>query len=534
MSLINYHKISPNKFSIFALFYIVALWLEMSENWDTPWATLVGLVLLVSIAFSKITPIKFAFFLVLNTAYFLYFHFPEVANHVNLIIFANLAILITIAYSYIRPRQFSQPDDLYRAIASPLRISLISVYFWAGFHKLNTAFLDPQFSCSNSMFLGVIEVLKSTIWGIPTAVLVGAIAIVFLSKVIPNYAINFVRQNSRWLFIILAFCLALAALAIGALFYFELTSSLFSAFVLATSIMVLLWEIAGAIMMFSPQLQVIVFFWSMLMHLVLAPIGFVDFGSLAFAFWLTFIPSNYISCWQQPLTVPWLQWRLNRSFVYLTINIVIGIISGIYYLAYPEFNLQAIAGTLFIISVLIVIYPIVKKLIEQPNSWQGVAIIDRKMPKFMYLFIALLSLYASTSYLGLRTAGNFSMFSNLRTEGTASNHLLLRNNPLKIWNYQEDVVEIMKIDDESAKIGHKYRPLQDHFLPVVEFRKLIYQWTKAGYTVPLKFKYGDRTYTTNNIVKDPTWATPKRTWEMKLMDFRIIQPDNDEPNYCRW
>jgi len=62
-----------------------------------------------------------------------------------------------------------------------------------------------------------------------------------------------------------------------------------------------------------------------------------------------------------------------------------------------------------------------------------------------------------TSYLGLRTAGNFSMFSNLRTEGPGSNHLLLGANPLKRGHYQEDAVHILAIDDERARIGHRYQ-----------------------------------------------------------------------------
>ncbi|MEM6611369.1 MAG: hypothetical protein AAF652_03775 [Cyanobacteria bacterium P01_C01_bin.72] len=534
MSTINQTKVVSDNFAIFSIFYSIALWLEMSERWDTPWATVITLALLLFISLTKINRVKFSLFLILNTAYSLYFHFPEVANHVNLIIFANLAILVTIAYGYLRQNQFNQSHDLYRAIASPLRVSLIAVYFWAGFHKLNSAFLDPQFSCSNSMFLGVLEVLKSTILGIPAALVLGAITITFISKVIPVRAINLAQQNSKWLLIILALCLAAAGIAIGALFYFELTGSLFSAFVLATSIMVLLWELMGALMMFIPRLQVIIFIWSMLMHLVLAPIGFVDFGSLAFAFWLTFIPPNYVECLQQMLTIPGLQWQIDRSLIYLLINIIVGLISGLYYLAYPEFNINESAGVLFMIAVLIVIYPVVKKLVDEPNSWRGVKIIDRKMPKFMYLFIFFLSVYAATSYLGLRTAGNFSMFSNLRTEGETSNHLLLGNNQLKIWNYQEDVIKILEIDDESAKIGHKYRPLQDHFLPAVEFKKLVHKWTKAGYTVPLTYEYGDRIYRTDNVVNDPLWLTPKLNWEMRLMDFRVIQPDNGEPNYCRW
>ena len=47
------------------------------------------------------------------------------------------------------------------------------------------------------------------------------------------------------------------------------------------------------------------------------------------------------------------------------------------------------------------------------------------------------------TYLGFRTAGNFTMFSNLRTEGTRSNYLLLARDPLKIGGYQANVVRFL-------------------------------------------------------------------------------------------
>jgi hypothetical protein len=530
-NLINEKYLFRNNLAIFATFYVVALWLEMAENWETPWATFLGLILLVGVIASGIDRIKFWIFVVLNTLYTLYFHFPDVANHVNLIVFCNLFIVVVAVYSWLFPERFSQPEAYYKAIASPVRLSLIAVYFWAGFHKLNTDFFSPQFSCSNSMFLGIIEMLTSTIFGIPVVLFLGAIAFIFVKNVIPQNVWHQVLQNRRK---ILVASIVSLILITGILIYLNSRDLVFPLFILATSIVVLIWELVGGIALFIPKWQLAMFLFSLFMHLVLSPIGFVDFGSLAFALWLTFIPSNYYSYLSQSVRIPLINLRLNRILLYVVINIIGGLISGIYYLAYPKFNINAIAGILFIISVLIVIAPLIKNILISPNSWGGVAVIDRQMPKFMYVFIALLFLYAATPYLGLRTAGNFSMFSNLRTEGVTSNHLLLGSNPLKIWNYQEDVVKVIEIDDKKAEIGHKYRPLKNHSIPVVEFKKLIYQWTKARYRIPLTFEYNNRIYTTTDIVNEPQWRTSQRNWEMFLMDFRVIQPDNGEPNYCRW
>ena len=61
--------------------------------------------------------------------------------------------------------------------------------------------------------------------------------------------------------------------------------------------------------------------------------------------------------------------------------------------------------------------------------------------------ISLFVVFVMSPYLGLRTAGCLTMFSNLRTEGQTSNHLLLRNNPFKFFNYQEDHIYIVDIDE---------------------------------------------------------------------------------------
>lgn len=124
------------------------------------------------------------------------------------------------------------------------------------------------------------------------------------------------------------------------------------------------------------------------------------------------------------------------------------------------------------------------------------------------------------------------MFSNLRTEGSASNHFLLGGNPLKLWGYQEDVIRFIDIDDRKAQIAYQYQPLQGNLLPAVEFRKLVYAWTRAGTTIPMQFEYRGRIYSTKDIVNDPVWRTDARDWEMVLMDFRSIQPVG--PNQCRW
>ena len=97
-----------------------------------------------------------------------------------------------------------------------------------------------------------------------------------------------------------------------------------------------------------------------------------------------------------------------------------------------------------------------------------------------------LLLFGLTSYFGLRTAGNFSMYSNLRTEAGRSNHLVLGDNQLKWASYQDDVVRIVDIGN-GAKIRrylNRWGKLEGNLLPLVEFRKLLLKWRKERKVIP--------------------------------------------------
>jgi hypothetical protein len=188
----------------------------------------------------------------------------------------------------------------------------------------------------------------------------------------------------------------------------------------------------------------------------------------------------------------------------------------------------------FNLGTLVMLCPVLRTLVAgtADSRWSGVPIRRGVTPAWLFAAPACLALLGFTGYAGLRTAGNFTMFSNLRTEGPRSNHLLLTANPLKRWGYQEDVVHFTRFDDQLVPAAYRGQHLAGMELPVVEFRKWIYQWKAAGRPVPLEFVYAGRVYRTPNITEEPDWRTPARTWEMRLMDFRLIQPEG--PNRCRW
>ena len=524
-----------NPFSIFAVLYMTAVILEMSEGWEDPGFTFFFLLVAVGTVLTGVTRVKFLVFLILTTAYFLIFLFPEVANHVNLIIYCNTVVVLTMAYAYLRHRDSVTDDEYFEMIRPVLRVSLMLVYFLAGFHKLNEDYFNPEVSCAADRFRMLVSLMQKSILGVPVGLVLSALGLFILYRLIRGGRFGAPGERVFTLLVVLFVGGVLCGVLIVLLeAQFDNAAALRS-IGLAMGVLIVLWELIGSLMLAVPRYQAVMVPFSLAMHAVLATVGFVDFGALALSLLFTFVPSNYYQVLTTHANLRFSGLLVHRAHVYFSINIIGGVLSGIDVHIYHFFNSEFFTGMLFNLSVLIFIWPILSTIFSpSPRPiWGGVPVFNRKMPMFLYIFPVLLLLFGMSSYVGLRTAGNFSMFSNLRTEGNGSNHLLLRNNPIKIWAYQEDVVRIIEIDDEYGAVIHHYgRFRRGYELPVIEFRKWIYVWTQAGFEVPLTIEYRGKIYSTKDIVKDPVWRTDERTWEMVLMDFRAIQPDGH--NLCRW
>ena len=474
-------------FSIFAILYMTSFLLEMTESWKHPGFSTIFVVLISTLVFTKITRLKFLLFLVASTSYLLIFRFPEVANHVNLILLVNFSLIIGILYSW---QHSSSTDEHYLQMMLPFfRFSVVLIYFLAGFHKFNQDFFHPDVSCAGGLLVaGFLPMLTSKVLGIPSILLLVGSFVILISKLWGNP----LRHLPRVVQFSLLMLLTLIAVALAGIFLTmqgQFPVGFKAATIISLAIVVIIWELVGSLLLIFPRFQGPILLFSWAMHASFAFIGFVDFGTLAFALLFTFIPPNYFELLKSKSSLQLGKYRIHRVHSYFLILLFGSILSGIHYWLGADLgDIKFLNGLLLNLAVILLIWPILQTLCSANRlPWKGVPLWTKQTPKFISVLILLLFLHGITPYFGLRTAGNFSMFSNLRTEGEVSNHLLLASNPLKIWGYQEDVVEVLEIDDETAKIGHQYKPLQGYKLPVIEFKKLIYKWTKAKYTVPVRF-----------------------------------------------
>jgi hypothetical protein len=278
-----------NPFSVFALFYMTAVFLEMAEGWEDPRFTIGFLLISTLIIVTRVTRIGFLVFLVLATAYFLIGPFPEVANHVNLILYCNIVMMVAMIYSFVRYRDFATDNDYFEMIRSVLRASLILVYVLAGFHKLNRDFLDPHVSCAGGMLSNIVSMMQSHILGVPSALVLAAWGLFVIWRLIG--VTRFVALGPRATTLLLILCVGGAlcgALIILLEARFGTPAALRLSAALATAILVICWELIGGLLLAVPRFQVAILPFSLTMHAVLAMVGFVDFGALAFSLLFTF------------------------------------------------------------------------------------------------------------------------------------------------------------------------------------------------------------------------------------------------------
>ena len=362
-----------NPFSIFAVLYMTAVILEMSEGWEDPGFTFFFLLVAVGKVLTGMTRVKFLGFLILTTAYFLIFLFPEVANHVNLIIYCNIVMVLTVAYAYLRHRDSVTDDEYFEMIRPVLRVSLILVYFLAGFHKLNEDYLNPEVSCAADRFSMLVSLMQKGILGVPVGLVLSALGLFILYRLIRGGRFGAPGERVFTLLVVLLVGAVLCGVLIVLLeAQFDNAAALRS-IGLATGALIVLWELIGSLMLAVPRYQAVMVPFSLAMHAVLATVGFVDFGALALSLLFTFVPSSYYQVLTTHANLRFSGLLVHRVHVYFSINIIGGVLSGIDVHIYHFFNSVFFTGMLFNLAVLIFIWPILATIFSPSPDRFGVA-----------------------------------------------------------------------------------------------------------------------------------------------------------------
>ncbi len=378
--------------------------------------------------------------------------FPDLANHSNLNFFIYLLMLPV----QLKVTLFHK-DSGFSDLIKSFRISIIMLYFFTIFHKLNWDFLNPESSCANAKLRDYLNLIPDSLPGVQR-----------LAQVLNPY---------------------------------------------------LGWIVEGIIpvCLFFKNYRNFGILFVVVLHFVLAPMGFTDFSSLAMAFAWTFVDPQKIkseTAWKHfqwlvvgclLMEVSFAPWRFPR---------------GVEAYEFSEGVLFALLYSPFLLI------HVGRHIDVEPLRW----------PRFWsyHAFLILLFVFGFSNYLGLRTAGTFSMFSNLTTEGKTSNHILLGSNPFKIWGFQEDTVEVV-FADPPVEGFYRHMPYAKQKIPVIEFSRLLDKVKdRRSMIAPMQVIYNKKSYYTEDAGFDKEFREIFEVpwWQKKLMKFRFIQPS--PPQYCHW
>jgi hypothetical protein len=412
---------------------------------------------------------------------------PYAPNH------SVLALVVTLATALFYSRKLLFGGEL--AILKPFCGAVLALmYFWAGFHKLNTDFFFPESSC-----VGIFAQLAWSSFDVGDA---------------PEFP---------------------------------------PAFIVASAVATVVLELLAGLLLFSRRWLWLGAGCAFLLHVPLSFSGFYNFAALAFAV-LTLVlqPGSGAA---GPVTLRYgVHLRVLRYAVWNSLGALLALVltalrgegSGepqssvegllrVVLDSATEQRVTAARASLLLLSGAAILWPLIRSSRLLTNGLRL-----RPSGAWGYLGCALLCLFAGSPYLGLSTSANFSMFSNLRTEGARANHLLLSSNPFKVFRYQEDLVQLIEFGDEFQSLDPEFEQpryeqgqLIYQSINLLRLRYLLRSSSREGAEqTPLTLRYRGETREFSNILDDPFFAPEAPGLLSYVLTFRSF--DTAPRQSCKW
>lgn len=288
----------------------------------------------------------------------------------------------------------------------------------------------------------------------------------------------------------------------------------------ALPVLTIVIELIGGVFLLIPIYRYLGLAMLTCMHLYLNPISIYDFSSVCMALMLCFFPQK-------------LYLENKNEFKKMTkIYIIFVLVGGLGVLIESIFNFmpaiepQKVLSWPFTLVHVYIVYKFITLLRKKyyKNELKTFKIRYMWLPGFILIF-------GFINYFGLRTAGNFTMFSNLRTEAGHSNHLFMPTS-LQVFDYQKKLIYIINLDKKY--IDHIIIPTGGLYITEFEFKRYVNKWKRKGLTVPIVIEHNNKVYEYKDVTKVEKWLTNSPSWlSQKLQIFRPVQKKN-EPNFCRW
>lgn len=374
----------PAWFIAFSQLYLSALLLHYGKRWNEPDITvaLLFLILWAAIKPRRIEPFIIAQFLVLDTTIVDY---PRIANHAALQMFVALFVIGLAVTAFFRRRAFP-----YRHVGSALCGAALVVYFYVGFHKLNTGFLSPDTSCANWYHA---KLFRSTFnYGGPIEELLPAI----------------VYEWSPW-FVVVAELLTFALLL-------------------------------------HRRTRLVGLCTALPVHLYVSLSGFVDFSSMMHSIMFLFLPITLADS-------PQFQ-RALSGYRIVAVGIAVVtfyMVSEWSSSVGAVRTFQGVAYDLSVLAVVAVVVVAMRRAGTAGDRSRGTEADCGSRYRWQYaVFPAVLFVWGAFPYLGVSTYGSLTMFSNVVTAPDYDNHVVIDTGMTDVFGLQRDLVQVIDMEQELA------------------------------------------------------------------------------------
>jgi hypothetical protein len=257
-----------------------------------------------------------------------------------------------------------------------------------------------------------------------------------------------------------------------------------------------------------------------LFHTYLGATTFSDFSSMVLALYVLFMPADLLSRAQSLMSRHPRLRLLARAHLAL-ILLATGCVLAAWVLA------VATPRSIFEVVWLPYALALLTTFLVVGRPWAPRVVVSGTghVPWPPWLMTAVVAFNGLCPYLGLKTECTFSMFSNLRTEGGVSNHLLVPAT-WQVAPYQRDLVTVKSSSDlafwEYAESRVPYLQLRDAVSSLARggARDLRLTYVRAGVTVKL-----------SRAEEDPELSRPLPWAAHTFMRFRLVPPEG-APDMC--
>ncbi len=408
---------------------------------------------------------------------------PFTANHILFTMLADITLLLIFLPHAVRTRGHVPLDAVYAEVQSLLRIELFILYMFAVFHKLNRDFFDLDVSCAGDLLLQMQQRYPLVPVG-SSSVAVAVYGTLLIEAAIP--VLLCFRSSRRWgIALGFGFHLFLAAHRHAGLYSF---SALMFA-LLFTCIP------APTVTLAAERLRRAAGFErlrSVVREIARTPLG----------------PSVWFCC---------------APFGMGLLAVFLGDID----LRHTKRDVHTAGQVLWMCVAVAFVALYLSSAFRVKGSEPGVAsfLLPVRPRPILLVMPLVIALHSFSPYLGLKTVPCLSMFSNLRTEGTSGNHLIVSER-LKLFGFQDDLVEVLSASETGLS-----KLADGHLLiPYFEFSRMVNRVEKP---LTLSFERNGRVIAFENALPGERPGIEPTPWLLgKLLRFRPIEAEG--PMRCRW